>query len=469
MRIIHMLINMLVLVFLVAGCAQVRQVVKAPLSNEGELFLYTEPFPQDAIRLEFTVGSIVAVREDGLQVPLALRFRNFSPAEAGRQRLFASGVLPPGNYRTLAVTVKEASLMGEEGKGRLLVPEKPHEVRAVFTIRSGKATVVSLDLNYRNSLAGRVSFHPEFIVRIPSQPLLELSGYVTNRDDNTITVFDRHSALVGGMIATGRGPTGMVLDPLRQMGYVALSGEDAVAVLDLKENDFIDRIRLLAGDEPHFMALTPDGRLAITANKGSNTASIIDIPSRSEVARVQVGNSPEYVLIDRSGRRAFIFNRQSASISIIDLDKMLVSATLTTESAPVFGQFNRKGDSLYVFHELSPYLLMYSLDSLTIARRIDTGPGTGALKLDPSTDKLYVGSRYGGVINVYNPFSLMAVEFLFVKEAVGYMTIDGEENNLLALLPDNRLLKLVNLVSRRERGMVDTGSNPYCAVVFRER
>ena len=457
------------LVCLVTGCTQVRQAVKQPLSNEGELFLYAEPFPQDAIRLEFSIASIAAIREDGLQVPLTLAYQRFSPAESQRQRLFASGILPPGNYNLLAVAVKEASLMGEEGKGRLLVPEKPHEVRAVFTIRNGKATVVALDLNYRQSLAEKISFRPAFNARIPPLPLMELSGYVTNSDDNTITVFDRHSARVGGMIATGRGPTGMVLDQVRQKGYVALSGEDAVAVLDLKENDFIDRIRLLAGDNPQFMALTPDGRLAITANKGSNTASIVDIPSRVEIARVQVGNGPEYVLMDRTGSRAFVFNRQASSISVIDMNKMLVSATLSTELSPVFGQINRKGDTLYVFYEMSPYLLAYSLDTLAAAKRIEVGPGTSALKLNPSTDKLYVGSRYGGAINVYNQYSLIPIEFLFVKEGVGYMTIDGEDNNLLAVLPRNRLLKLINLISKRERGVADTGAGPYCAVVFSER
>jgi len=463
------IILMLVLTCLCSGCPQVREAVKRPLAGEGEVYLFAEPFPQDAVRLEFVVSGVSAIREDGMSIPLNTEFSRFSPAENARHRLFARGALPPGRYTAISVTVKSASLLGEEGKGSLLVPDKAYESRAEFTIKRDKAVVVNLQLNYRESLTAGISFRPAFKSALPPAPLTELSGYVTNLGDNTITVFDRRTARVGAVIETGRGPTGIALDQLRLKAYVALSGEDVLAVLDVKDNEFVDRVRLMAGDEPHFVALTPDCSLAITANKGSNTASIIDVRQLIELARIPVGVGPEYVLVERNGKRAYVFNRISGSISIIDLTSRQVAATLTTESDPVFGQFNRKGDLLYVFHGMSPNLLTFSLETLSQTRRINVGMGTSALKSNTSTDRLYVGNNFGGTIGIFDPFSLMPIDFIRDDGAVRYLTIDGEENNLLALHPRSRQIRLINLISKRERGVVDTGLAPYSLVLFGER
>jgi hypothetical protein len=45
------------LMLLCAGCAQVRQTIAKPVigPSEGELFIYCEPFSQEADKLRFTV------------------------------------------------------------------------------------------------------------------------------------------------------------------------------------------------------------------------------------------------------------------------------------------------------------------------------------------------------------------------------------------------------------------------------
>jgi YVTN family beta-propeller protein len=250
---------------------------------------------------------------------------------------------------------------------------------------------------------------------------------------------------------------------------VAISGQDALAVLDVKENAFVDRIRLNLGDEPGFVVLSADGKTAVTANSGSNTASIIDIQALAEVAHLPTGNGPGFALMDRAGRRAFVFNRYSNSITVIDLATRQVVGTIPTESAPVSGQFNRKGDRLYVAHAMTPNILEISVDTLAINRRINAGIGISALKVNPVTDLLYVGTKFGGIIDIYDPFSLMPGNFLKADGGVGYLTIDGEENNLVVVHPRDRLIRMINLVSKQQRGLVDTGADPYCTALFGER
>jgi YVTN family beta-propeller protein len=452
-----------------SGCAQTRQVTKPLLGpSQGELYLYCEPLSAEAEHLRFSISEISAIRDDGLTIPLTQEFSDFVPAEMRRQRIFAQGIVPAGRYTGLAITVKNATLLGESGIGRLLMQDKPYEIKIAVTVREGKAAVVTLDLDYREALKG-VNFTPAFTTGIPPRPLPELTGYVTNRKSNTITVFDRRSARVGGVIETGRAPAGIALDQLHLRAYLALSGQDALDVFDVKENDFIDRIRLNPGDEPTFVGLSADGKTAITANTGSNSVSIIDVQSLAEVAHLPTGTGPEFLLMDRAGRRAFVFNRLSNSITVIDLALRLVAGTITTESAPIYGQFNKKGDRLYVAHAMTPNILEISLDTLTTTRRINAGSGISAMKVNTATDLLYVATRFGGIIDIYDPFSLMPGNFLKADGGVSYLTIDGEENNLVALHPRNQLIRLINLVSKQQRGVIDTGADPYCAVLFGER
>jgi YVTN family beta-propeller protein len=459
----------LVVTCLGTGCTQVRQTIKRPLGGDGELFLYCDPLSQDAGRLQFTVEAVAAIRDDGLVVPLTTELKELSLANVQRQRLFARGILPPGRYKGISVKVREAVLSGEEGQGRLLVPEQPYENQALFTIRDSKATVVTLELKYREAIADGIFFRPAFAGALPQTALPGLTGYLSNHADNTITVFDRRSARISAMIETGQGPAGIALDQLRMLAYVAMTGEDSIGVVDVRENDLIDRIRLTPGDAPHFLAITPDGKLAITANTRSNTASIIDLLSRNEIARIPVGNGPEYVLMDRNGKRAYVFNRLANSISVIDLAMRGVTGTLPTESGPLYGQLSRKGDRLFVYHDMSPNILVIALEGQSMPRRINAGMGVSSLKVNPATDQIYAGTRFGGIIDIYEPYTLLAADFLNAEGGIGYMTIDGEENNLLVIHPRAKLLRLINLISKKERGLMDTGEDPYSLAVFGER
>lgn len=47
------------------------------------------------------------------------------------------------------------------------------------------------------------------------------------------------------------------------------------------------------GDDPNWVTLTPDGTKCYVSNRGSDDVSVIDIATRSEVARIKVGSYPQ--------------------------------------------------------------------------------------------------------------------------------------------------------------------------------
>jgi YVTN family beta-propeller protein len=304
---------------------------------------------------------------------------------------------------------------------------------------------------------------------IPSRPIINLAGYVSNTVSNNITVFDKKLGQVVGMIATGKGPAGMAIDQRLRRVYVAISGEDEIIAIDIAGGEMTNRIKLPTGDRPQELALTPDGRTLLSLNAGTNTVSFIDPLSVSELNRVNVGMGPRSILIDSNGRRAYVFNTSSGTISVLDIASRAIITTFSTDPGPLRGQFNRRGDNLYVIHELSSYLTVVDPVSFRVLKRFSIGQGMNFIKVDARTDLAYISRKNDPFVGVYNPLAFVSVDFVKTGGTIDCMAIDGEENNLYLVNSDTKSLMVSNLVRKRILLEMDVGEGPYWVTMMGER
>ena len=206
-------------------------------------------------------------------MPLELALTEVSGATASRQRLLASGRLPPDSYAGLALQIGRATLAGEGKPADLLVPKEPVRIDLPLQLARGRAAVASVALRAGQvqesdfDFAGHLTGH----VLEPASTVLERAGYVSRPGLASLAVIDRRAHEVTAVVPTGREPTGLAVDALARRAYVALGGEDQVQILDLASGEELGRIPLRSGDEPADLALTPDGRIVLVVAKGSNT------------------------------------------------------------------------------------------------------------------------------------------------------------------------------------------------------
>lgn len=453
----------------VLSCQATMTKVRPPLVEEGEVYLYVLPYPQEAERLRFTVDEVFAVSADGTEFPLDTYLREIKPSDLRRQRLLASGRIPPGPYVGFSLKTKKATLRGEEGEADLLVPEK--SVRSEFNFNVDRKTgyVFSLTFKYGESIGPGFSFSPVFSISIPAKPVLSLLGYVTNTGSSNLTVFDKKADQVTGIIPVGRGPSGMALDQRSRRLYAANSGDNEILVVDILANQVTNKIRLTSGDRPLELALTPDGRTLLSVNPGSNTISFIDPFSLLELSRVNVGNGPRSVLIDPAGVRAYVFNTFSGTVTVLDIPNRSVVTTFSTDPGPLRGDFSPTGDNLYVIHEFSSYLTVIDPVSFRVLKRFSIGPGMISIKVDNRTGLVYIGRANDIFVGVYNPLSFVAVDLIRTGGTVNYMTIDDEENNLYMVSSDMKRIIVSNLVRKKILYEIDVGETPYWVTVMGER
>jgi YVTN family beta-propeller protein len=457
------------LVFGMLGCQATLSKFLPPLQEEGEIYLYAEPFPQEAERLRFNIGGIFAVGADGREFPLTVSLHELKPSDMRRQRLLASGRVPPGSYIGFSFKVNKAFLKTEEGEANLLVPEVPVRNEFPFDVGRKRAYVISLTLKYVQSISAGFSFSPIFSMMIPARPIPSLTGYVSNLGSNNITVFDKKLQKVLAVIVTGRAPAGMVLDQRRGRVYVALSGDDAIELVDVLSGEVINRLRINTSDQPRELALTPDGKTLLVANQGTNTVSFVDALSLVELGRVEVGREPNSISIHPNGIRAFVFNTASSTVSVIDIPNKTVMATITTDPAPLRGQFNRRGDRLYIIHEWSTYLTALDPFALSVLRRFPVRMGMTSIKVDTQTDLVYMGRGRDTTVEVYDPFSFVAVDSINTGAGITYMIIDGDENNLYMVNPEMKSVMVSRLVRKKVISEMDVGESPYWVTMMGER
>ena len=454
---------------LLFACQAMPSLVKPRLEEEGQVFVYLQSLPQEADRLTFILDGMSAVQGDGNTVPVSLNIAEIRGKELKRDRLLASGNLPPGQYLGFSFTTAGATLKGKEGDIALSLDDKKPMTSFPFAIVRKKALVVSLKFRYRESLPGGTRFSPSFSAEVPGQLATGQIGLVTSRKANIVTLFDKVTGRVVNVIPTGSSPAGMALDPVLRRAYVAISGEDAVETIDLLGGAVIERGRLTIGDKPEELVLSSDGKTLLSANPGSNTVSVIDAASLVETKRIQVGTGPQSVLIDRTGRKAYVFNTLSSTISVLDIGAGVVVATIATDSGPVKGQFNRRGNRIYVLHRYSPYLTVIDPLSLSAVRRVYVGGGGTALKVDSKTDFIYIARQRTGEVAIYDPFSFLPIDFYRPGGDASYLTIDGEGNNLCIVLPGKNGMRMIRLVGKETASEIEIGEDPFWVALMGER
>ena len=73
------------------------------------------------------------------------------------------------------------------------------------------------------------------------------------------------------------------------------------------------------------------------------------------------------------------------------------------------------------------------------------------------------------MVAVYDPFSFAQVGFIPTGGTVAYMTIDGETNFLYLLIPDRKVLMVINLASKRPVSEIDVSEQPAWMTMMGER
>ena len=143
---------------------------------------------------------------------------------------------------------------------------------------------------------------------------------VANPGD-TVAVVDTVTSRVQKPITTGTLPSALAVTPDGKDVLVANKGVDTVSEIDVATGTVVRQATV--GVEPDAVAVTPNGTLALVANFDDNTVTPLSLPSLRAGRPIAVGRQPVAIAVSPSGTLALVSDYEDGTVTPISLPGMV--------------------------------------------------------------------------------------------------------------------------------------------------
>jgi YVTN family beta-propeller protein len=183
---------------------------------------------------------------------------------------------------------------------------KPHTIAVrpdgklayVASQQPGKFALVVIDL------ATRTAVRAIALDKAPRDPEFSYDGkalYFTMAGVNAVEVLDPVTERIVAAVPTGASPHIAGYFRGAPVGTAVVQGPGELLLFDSVTNAPLRSIAV--GKQPHWVAVSADGKRAYVTNEGSNDVSVVDLAS-GQVATIAVGNAPRKVVVQRPAANA---------------------------------------------------------------------------------------------------------------------------------------------------------------------
>jgi YVTN family beta-propeller protein len=216
-------------------------------------------------------------------------------------------------------------------------------------------------------------------------------------------------------------------------GHAYVSNQDGgITVIDLNTLEATGNIDIQA-KSPRGIAVTPDGKFIITANKDSNNISVIDRASGQLVKQIEVGKNPEFVRVYK--HLVFISTEPSskggpppkpgeaakedhdddkvpALIAVVDLKKGKKVRDITGGPETEGIEFSKDGKKIIISNEADNTITVHNFANGKLLKTISTkeyGDRPRGIKVSPD------GTYYVATLEYGNKFIVLDKNFKVIR------------------------------------------------------
>jgi YVTN family beta-propeller protein len=320
-----------------------------------------------------------------------------------------------------------------------------------------------------------------------SSPAFAARAYVSNEDDNTVSIIDTDKAQVVATINVGKRPRGLKLDAKGTHLYVAVSGlpkcppsmpddecakhtrdanADGIAVVDTKTQKVL-RV-LQAGSDPEQFDVSRDGHRLFVANEDIGTMSAVDVDSGAVLARVVVGREPEGVVAAPNGKWVLVTSESDNTVTVVDAKTYAVVKQITVGLRPRDIAFTPDNAQIYVSGELDASVYRVAVPQGTPLERViqlrrDALPM--ALILDAKHARLFVSTGRGGTVAVIGTADSKLIGEVRVGKRPWGMALSADGRLLYTANGPSNDVSIVDTATLKVVSTINVGRSPWGVVL----
>ena len=223
----------------------------------------------------------------------------------------------------------------------------------------------------------------------PAHVITDLPGkraFVTNAEDDTLSIIDLALRKVTATVATGDYPHGQRLSPDGREIMVANVQSGTVSVIDTET--LTEAVSIPVGITPVQVAFTPDGSLVYVSLRDANQVAVVDVKTRTLVATVDVDRNPIQVFATPDGRLVYVANQGTEAnpdntVSVIEVATNKVVATITTGRGAHGVVVSGDGATAFVSNILDATVSAIDAATQTVFATIPVGKGPNGITYLP--------------------------------------------------------------------------------------
>jgi YVTN family beta-propeller protein len=181
-------------------------------------------------------------------------------------------------------------------------------------------------------------------------------------------------------------------------GLVVLNKADATAsLISLASGRTV--ATLPVGDQPHEVAVSPDGRWAVAANYGSgqapgSTLTVLDVQAQRVARTIDLGEyrRPHGIEFLPGGKRVLVTSEQSQALVIVDIASGRIERTIKTSLAGThLFVLSKDGRRAWVSNIGAGSNSLVDVEKGEVLKTVATGRAPEAIDLSPSGREVWVG------------------------------------------------------------------------------
>ena len=323
---------------------------------------------------------------------------------------------------------------GWDENGKPIFKEPGHDTLSVIDISKPEAPRIAATIPLINSIVGpptNLAIHPSGEIALVANSLEPVTqGWAHRLDpDNKVFLIDLKATppKVIGTITVGKQPSGMAISPKGDLALVANRADGTISVLSIRGKDVlvVDTVTVgTATDSVSAVAITPDGKHAFAAKAAANKVALLTVDGDKvtyDKRDLPTGIFPYNVAVTPDGKLALTVDNgngggsdgNAKTVSVIDLeaDPPRVIDHVTVGDSPEGLAISPKGDlavsveargsnmpKTAFFYHPSGAVTALRIDGKKVSNvgEISVGALPEAVAFSPDGGYLYVGNFIDG-------------------------------------------------------------------------
>lgn len=242
--------------------------------------------------------------------------------------------------------------------------------------------------------------------------------------------------------------------------------EATMVIVDAKTLEIVAKVP--TGDFPHEVAVSADGRTAYVANYGAqqpnNSISIIDVPSRKEVKRVDLGGFYRPHGIAVVDGKVYFTSEVSRSVARYDPETDRIDWVMGTgQTATHMLAMMPDGGKLFTANIASDTVTSINLKgppNPANIKQIAVGRQPEAIDISPDGKEVWVGQNGDGKISIIDPSSDSIKEEISVGKVPIRVKFTPDGKHVLVSDASAGELVVVDAATRKELKRASVGGVP---------